>query len=169
MAGVEGGGMNKKKIVSLVLTVTMIVCTLIGCGKSENADSAAPTTIAGKLEVQFVAEIAQDSDIESVANKLTTNECLQDVSMIVMPMEPGFLNGFNEDVTGFDSAVIFCPMIGTIPFVGYIFETGDTNALEEELKAKATLNWNICTQADEMVIHTEGDKVLFVMAPNSFE
>ena len=161
--------MKKNKIIAVVLVAMMLMSLVVGCGKSNDTPAENPTTIAGKLEAQFVTEIAADSNIENVANKLTTNECLADVSMIVMPMEPGYLNGFGEEITGFNQAVIFCPMIRTIPFVGYIFETDDADALVEELKVKAMLNWNICTQADEMVVRTEGNTVFFVMAPNSFD
>ena len=43
-----------------------------------------------------------------------------------MPVEPGLLTGFgNTEITGFKEGVMFAPMIGTIPFVGYVFVLED--------------------------------------------
>ena len=59
-------------------------------------------------------------------------------------------------------------MIGTIPFVGYVFETDDTELLMSELEANALLNWNICTTADEMLVKAHDNYVFFVMSPYTF-
>lgn len=81
-------------------------------------------------------------------------------------VEEGYLNGFDGEVTGFKSGAMFGPVIGTIPFVGYIFETGDTKALVETLSNQANLNWNICTQADIKYVNALDDShVFFMMIP----
>ena len=67
---------------------------------------------------------------------------------------------------------MFSPMIGTIPFVGYIFEVEDgtdVDAFMETLKDNANLRWNICTEAEEMTAEKSGSRVLFVMGPLSFD
>ena len=67
---------------------------------------------------------------------------------------------------------MFAPMIGTIPFIGYVFTLSDASqasSLIATLKANADLRWNICTSADEMVAGSSGNKVFFVMSPISFE
>jgi 16S rRNA pseudouridine516 synthase len=77
-----------------------------------------------------------------------------------------------EMVEGFKKGVMFSPMIGTIPFVGYIFtvEDGeDVNKFIENLEKNADKRWNICTEADEMVVSAEGNTVFFVMSPSKFE
>lgn len=108
---------------------------------------------------------------EELANVLVTNEQMP-FAGAAMAVEPGFLNGFSAEIEGFAEGAMFSPMIGSIPFVGYIFnleEGADTAAFMETLKSNADLRWNICTQADEMVCEAEGQTVFFVMAPASFD
>ena len=67
---------------------------------------------------------------------------------------------------------MFGPMIGTIPFIGYVFELKDetdVNQFISTLKSNANLRWNICTEADEMVVCSVDKKVFFVMCPKYFE
>ena len=67
---------------------------------------------------------------------------------------------------------MFGPMIGSIPFIGYVFELKDetdVNQFISTLKSNADLRWNICTEADEMVVCSVDKKVFFVMCPKYFE
>ena len=67
---------------------------------------------------------------------------------------------------------MFAPVIGTIPFLGYLFrleEGTDGAAFVDTLQSAGDLRWNICTQADEMVVHQEGDVVFFLMCPYTLE
>ena len=91
----------------------------------------------------------------------------------VTPVEPGLLMGFgNDEITGFAEGVMFAPVIGTIPFVGYLFRLDagtDGDAFVQTLKDQANPRWNICTEADETVVRREGDVVFFVMCPQSMD
>ena len=90
-----------------------------------------------------------------------------------MPVEQGFLTGFNNaEITGFKEGVMFAPMIGSIPFVGYVFTLEDaTNAASfvDMLRENADPRWNICTEAEETVVESAEDMVFFVMCPTQFE
>ena len=90
-----------------------------------------------------------------------------------MPVEPGFLTGFdNAEITGFEEGVMFAPMMGTIPFVGYVFELeegADIDAFKQTLETSANLRWNICTEAEELIVDNVENKVFFLMSPKSFE
>lgn len=90
-----------------------------------------------------------------------------------MDVNEGVLTGFdNAEIKGFESGTVFQPMISTIPFVGYVFtigESGDIDAFTQTLNDNANKAWNICTEAEDMVIETEGNKVLFVMSPRKFD
>lgn len=125
-------------------------------------------TVASKLYELFETEIATTDDINEVANKLIEAKYFKEVSMTTMEVEPGWLNGFENEIKTFNNGVMFAPMIGTIPFVGYIFETDDTELLMSELEANALLNWNICTTADEMLVKAHDNYVFFVMSPYTF-
>ena len=74
--------------------------------------------------------------------------------------------GCTSDITGFEQGVMFGPAIGSIPFVGYVFELADgadTDAFIKTLSDNADLRWNICVEAEEAVYGSEGSKVFFVM------
>ena len=89
------------------------------------------------------------------------------------PIEAGLLMGFdNAEITGFQEGVMFGPMMGTIPFVGYIFELedgADVDAFVKTLKDNANLRWNICTEAEELTVDSEDNTVFFLMSPKKFE
>lgn len=128
-------------------------------------------TVGQTLLSEF-KKIASSGNALSVAEKLVANPVIAFAGGAI-EVEPGYLTGFdNAEITGFKEGAMFAPMIGTIPFVGYVFtlESG-TNASDfiATLKASANLRWNICTSADEMIAGSSGDKVFFIMSPKSFE
>ncbi len=87
-------------------------------------------------------------------------------------VEPGYLNGFSGEINGFSEGASFGPLIGSIPFIGYIFKLDQGVNAEDFtalLKDNADLRWNICTEADEMLCEAVDNTVFFVMAPASFE
>ena len=116
--------------------------------------------------------IAKSQNAESIANQLIANKIIPFMPA-VMPVEEGWLNGFGDaEITGFKEGAMFGPMIGTIPFIGYVFELKDetdVNQFISTLKSNANLRWNICTEADEMVVCSVDKKVFFVMCPKYFE
>ncbi len=132
-------------------------------------EQAEEGTVANELKQLFLSEIETTQDIEAIATTLGQSQGLAELSIMNMPVTPGYLNGFEEEISGFNDGVMFSPMIGSIPFVGYIFETDTPDELAATLEEKAMLNWNICTTADEMVTAVSGNYVFFVMAPYSFE
>jgi hypothetical protein len=109
---------------------------------------------------------------EELANALITNPAIKFMGG-AMPVEEGLLSGFdNTEIKGFKSGAVFMPMIGSIPFVGYVFELeneADVSGFISNLKSNANLRWNICVAADEMVTGSVGNKVFFVMCPTSLE
>ena len=142
--------------------------------KQEPAEPEAevPKTVGNILLADFRAKAAS-MDVLSLAEALVSNSVMSNIMAGAMEVEPGFLTGFdNNEITGFKSGAVFMPMIGTIPFVGYVFELengADASSFISNLKSSANLRWNICTTADEMVSGSVGNKVFFVMCPASFE
>lgn len=166
----------KRKITVLLITV-MALSVFSACTKKDEPASAGDQQIefeykgeiCSAVKDAFLTEINASQDIEEVASKLTELKEYNEVSMLTMPVEEGFLNGFDGEITGFNKGVMFSPAIGTIPFVGYVFETDDPDALLTALNSQANLNWNLCTTADEKVGTIVDNYVMFVMAPLSFE
>ncbi|MBR6558142.1 MAG: hypothetical protein IKT70_03935 [Clostridia bacterium] len=109
--------------------------------------------------------------IDELATLLITHESIQFMGG-AMPVEAGYLAGFTADISGFESAYSFAPMISTIPFVGYLFqiaEDGDVNAFIDTIEPLANPSWNVCTTADQTVIGAVGNTVFFLMCPTSLE
>ncbi len=109
---------------------------------------------------------------EEIANAVMAHSSIQFMGGVV-PVEEGFLTGFdNTEIHGFSSGVMFAPAIGTIPFVGYVFELSDgtdADAFVKTLKDGANPRWNICTEAEQTIVEKSGNKVFFLMCPKSFE
>lgn len=175
--------MKMKKFMIMLATTTLCASVLVACGKKEDKTETITTeqvtttdnpvaendTVGGQLLTMFKSEVENDQDAESLATKLSQHKILADQNMVVESVSEGFLTGFDEDIKGFKKGAKFAPMIGSIPFVGYVFETDTPEELMQTLKDHAMLNWNICTVADEMVVESSGNYVFFVMTPNSFE
>ena len=140
----------------------------------------APASFATEVVNAFNAILAEpgaaDYNLEEIANKLATSEILANTYPSIGAMQtevgPTYLAGFNEEIDGYKAAYAVAPMIGTIPFVSYVFEMeegADLNAFVDTLTAQHNLRWNICTSADEMQCIINGNYVFFVMSPLSVE
>lgn len=109
---------------------------------------------------------------EEIANAVMAHSSIQFMGGVV-PVEEGFLTGFdNTEIHGFSNGVMFAPAIGTIPFVGYVFELADgtdADTFVKTLKDGANPRWNICTEAEQTIVEKSGNKVFFLMCPKSFE
>lgn len=190
--------MRLRKMVIVTLLAAMGTVSLAGCGTSttpttetatevvteaegndgasdNTSDSTADDTVvnsdtvAYKLLAEFKAGAENATDVDTFADQLSKSDVFTDIGMGTMAVEEGLLNGFDEEINGFTKGVMFAPMIGSMPFVAYVFETDDPDTLMDNLKNHYQLNWNICTTADEMVVEKAGNYVFFVMAPYSFD
>ena len=151
------------KKISLLLTAVLLTATFTGCTKKAAADSEFEAKTKGtKLAAEFKKEIKQTTDLIQIAETLAESS---DMICITQEMEPGYFPGFDEEITGFKQAVGFLPMIGTIPFVGYIFEVEKPKDFMKTLNSLANPRWNICTEAEETVVVSEGKYVFFTMCP----
>lgn len=136
-------------------------------------NSAAGGTLGETLLADFTERAADESaTAQIIADGLITNPAIL-FGPMTMPVEPGLLSGFgNTEITGFKEGVTFAPMIGSIAFVGYVFdleEGTDGAAFMQTLKDNADLRWNICVEAEEMICEQVGNKVFFVMCPKTLE
>lgn len=138
------------------------------------SNTSADGSVAQALLADFEAQVSENNALtaQEIADALLTNEVIL-FSGVTMPVEEGLLMGFdNAEITGFDEGVMFAPVIGSIPFVGYVFDLPDDANADDfiaVLEENANPRWNICTEAEETVVESAGDKVFFVMSPISFE
>jgi len=137
---------------------------------------AAPSTdtLAGHLYSVFSEKLTASPEATALelAETVITNEKILFMGG-AMEMEAGFMAGFdNVEINGFESAAMFAPMMGSIAFVGYVFDLADdadVEAFKKNLTDNANLRWQICVTADEMLCESIGDKVFFIMCPTSLD
>lgn len=155
----------------------LMVFNLAGCGSTTDTGKGGEETF----------EILTEGTVGEILLSVFKNKNAEDSQAIVdyivenhlpfmganMPVEPGLLSGFdNYEVKDFEKGIMFGPAMGTIPFVGYIFELAegaDVEAFKTGLKDNANLRWNICTEAEELTVDHVGNKVFFLMSPKAFE
>ena len=172
-----------KKILAFVMVMAMALSVAACGGKSDNGTSGGSNqsamealpedaTPAQTVVADFTDRVnAGTASAEDLANGLVVADYIE-FAGATMPVEPGYLNGFSSEITGFKEGYMFGPAIGSIPFIGYVFVLDDASKADDfvkTLEGAADLRWNICTQADEMQSAVAGDKVCFVMSPLSFE
>ena len=140
----------------------------------EDENAVSGDTVGAMLAEEFHALKAEKPEIsaQEMADAILANPMIQ-FGGATMEVEPGLLTGFgNAEITGFSNGVMFAPMIGSIPFVGYVFtlEDGvDAAAFMQALTDSADPRWNVCVEADETVVENADNMVFFVMCPTSLE
>ncbi len=178
--------MKMKKLLASLLIATMAF-GVVGCGaKQDNVAQEKTEQVEGTTEAeinddmgkamisQFKELMAEDASTstDAIGNALCENPVFE-MAMDAGAVEPGLLTGFgNEEIKGFKEGTMFSPIIGSIPFVGYIFRVDDETSVSDfinELKENANLRWNICTEADQMLISVVDNTVLFAMYSTSEE
>lgn len=139
-----------------------------------NSNTNESETMGTTLQRAFLEQMEANPEAtaQDVADGLLANEVIK-FSGVSMPVESGLLTGFdNAEITGFSEGVMFAPMIGSIPFVGYIFvleDGADVEGFVTTLKDNANPRWNICTEAEETIVDYAGNTVFFVMCPKQME
>lgn len=159
--------MKKFKILLCLVLCSFLIIT--GCTNKENNNEEENKTVASQLVTEFKKEIAKSKDIKEVADKISESNIIVPTTVVTEITEDDYLAGFNEEIKEFKKAVSIAPMIGTIPFVAYIFEVDNPKEFANNLKEQANLRWNICTEADEMQTSIVDNYVFFVMSPSNFE
>lgn len=171
-----------KKLVKLVLCGLLTIGALAGCAPKEDVEgnkndvveNVDTSTVGGTIYQEFMKYTTENKEATAleVAEALAALEVLP-FAGAAMEVEAGALAGFdNVEVTEFEKAAMFSPMIGTIPFLGYVFElseNADITAFMTKLEESANLRWNICTEAEELTVEANENLVFFLMSPKAFE
>ncbi len=166
----------KKRLIATLSTM-LIMAMVLGCAGCGNKASEGTLTESGipdgmdkfsaKLVNEFAKEAAEGKTPMEIAESLG-DENFCGYACAVSEFEEGYLNGFGEEITGFKSCAGFMPWIGSVPFIGYIFELEageDAEEFAENLKSVADPRWNICTTAKEPVTYVYDNLVFLTMVP----
>jgi hypothetical protein len=163
--------MLTRKIIPFALLACLMLA-LVGCGG--DTQEVQPATLGQTMAQSFQtqAALAPDLALEDLVQSVTDDAQLP-FEIMTLPVEEGLLTGFgNTVISGFQEAVVFGPVVSTVPFVGYVFrlaEDTDGDTFASALKDAADPSWNVCTTADETVVEQAGDLVFFLMCPSSLE
>ena len=137
--------------------------------ETENGETLGTTLLK---EFQNIMAAEEAPTAYAVAEKLIAHESILFMGGAI-EVEPGLLSGFdNYEVTGFEEGAMFAPMMGSIPFVGYVFklaEDVDANAFAADLITNANPRWQICVEAEETQADTFENYVFFLMSPTTLE
>ena len=139
-----------------------------------DSQQVAEGTAGQILAADFLAQLDNNNEMtaQELADALIANPIIP-FAGATMEVEPGYLSGFGEtEITGFSEGYTFGPMIGSIPFVGYVFtleEGTDAEQFMALLRDNADFAWNICVEAEEMQMEQSGDKIFFVMCKTDLE
>lgn len=162
-----------KKLFAFILAALLLISCVSCSGKKDGGADIIPDvnggSMGGQLWNTFADEYGKnpDASAEELAGKLAGS--VTEYSIVAMPVEEGFLWGFdNFEIKGFEEAAVFMPMIGSIPFVGYVFrlpDGADVAAFVKDLTDNANPSWNICVTANQTVAGSLGNNVFFVMCP----
>ncbi len=139
-----------------------------------STDAEGTETLGTTLMKEFQSIMAAEESptAYAVAEKLIAHESIQFMGGAV-EVEPGLLSGFdNYEVTGFEEGAMFAPMMGSIPFVGYIFKVAedvDVDTFAADLITNANPRWQICVEAEETQTDTFENYVFFLMSPTTLE
>lgn len=159
--------MKRNHIKEIIFACFFACMCLTSCGEKK-ASSSDENTMGTKLLAVFNKEITKVNDIVKVADAISASPAC-DLECVVSEIDEGYLAGFSSEITGFKKGVVIMPLIGSIPFVGYIFEVNNPEEFKAMLLENADPRWNICTQADETVCDISGKYVFFTMCPGDDE
>lgn len=141
--------------------------------KPEDSTPEDSKTMGETLQAAFKDAMASNPSYSTteLASLLVSNDVIEFMGGSY-EVTPGWLQGFDTEIEGFSSGTGFGPMIGSIAFVGYVFEldeNADVAAFKQTLKDNANPRWQICVQAGEIIVDSVDNKVFFVMCPGNLD
>lgn len=188
----KNGKMILLGVFALIAAVSLMGVLIQGCAKTPDApteptvptDPSSPTTAGvikpnvaenstgAKLWAQFQQELTKNPDatpkeIADVLVGLMANDFMGEATPIEKDAE--YLAGFdNYRVTGYRDGAMYGPVIGSIAFIGYVFELEDGTdpaAFVKSLTDNCNPRWNICVTAEQTACGAVGNRVFFLMCP----
>ena len=179
----------KKGIILAVAVLAAVVLTVLAISTMKPTEPTEPTQPAGasvltpqveenttgaKLWAEFQQAVTQNNSATPKEIATTLVESMADTffgEATQLEKDAEFFTGFdNYRITGYRDGAVYMPMMGSIAFVGYVFEVEDGTdpaAFLKSLTDNCNTRWNICVEADQVVAGAIGNRVFFLMCPKT--
>lgn len=131
-----------------------------------DAETDSEELLSDSVVNAFFEKAKDGMTAEEIANEMVKDGETEGYVVDVMGDDSYFMGFGNAEITGYAEAARFSPMIGTIPFMAYIFildEGADSAAFIQMLLDNCNPRWNICTEADTIKAEQSGNVILFLM------
>ena len=158
-----------KKILSLVLALTLSVSMFTACGGNKPAETTATTapqvSVAGTME-ELLNKIVTENPVEFMGGVIPVD--LTDTSEDGLWAVKSFTG--LEDAASITEAAAFEPMMGSLAFsmvMVRVAPEAHAKAVAEAMKAGIDTRKWICVEANDLLVTGYGDVVMLIMLDNS--
>lgn len=147
-------------------TGTDVIAPDTDASTETDAETDSEELLSDSVVNAFFEKAKDGMTAEEIANEMVKDGETEGYVVDVMGDDSYFMGFGNAEITGYSEAARFSPMIGTIPFMAYIFildEGADSAAFIQMLLDNCNPRWNICTEADTVKAEQSGNAILFLM------
>ena len=148
------------------ITDTDVIAPDTDASTETDAGTDSEELLSDSVVNAFFEKAKDGMTAEEIANEMVKDGETEGYVVDVMGDDSYFMGFENAEITGYTEAARFSPMIGTIPFMAYIFildEGADSAAFMQMLLDNCNPRWNICTEADTVKAEQSGNAILFLM------
>lgn len=148
------------------ITDTDVIAPDTDASTETDAETDSEELLSDSVVNAFFEKAKDGMTAEEIANEMVKDGETEGYVVDVMGDDSYFMGFGNAEITGYTEAARFSPMIGTIPFMAYIFildEGADSAAFMQMLLDNCNPRWNICTEADTVKAEQSGNAILFLM------
>ena len=148
------------------ITDTDVIAPDTDASTETDAGTDSEELLSDSVVNAFFEKAKDGMTAEEIANEMVKDGETEGYVVDVMGDDSYFMGFENAEITGYTEAARFSPMIGTIPFMAYIFildEGADSAAFMRMLLDNCNPRWNICTEADTVKAEQSGNAILFLM------
>lgn len=153
-----------KKLIAMLLTLTMVMSLLAACG-STGTGASAKTPLTGTME-EIAGKIIEKNPVEFMGGTIPVD--LTDTS------EDGLwavtYNTGLESAEGLTDIAVYEPMMGSMAFSMVLVRVSDAanaKTVAETMKANIDTRKWICVAADELLVAGYSDTVMLIMLDSS--
>ena len=157
-----------KKLLSLVLALTMVAGLLAGCGSKEPVETTTPkASVEGTME-ELLNKVIEIQPVEFMGSTMALDLTKTDEESLWQ------IKSFTglEDASQIVEAAAYEPMIGSIAFsmvMVRVVPGADAKAVAESMKAGVDPRKWVCVGADQMKVAGYSDVVMLIMLDSATE